>query len=135
MYGSTGNAEVPYSRTITLDPQEFQQVLVNLLLNPVQSSRPGQDVLVRCTDWDERGVLIEVVDQGTGIAREHLSRVFDPFFTTKGARGTGLGLSVSQGIVQGYGGDIRVHSSPGQGACFQVYLLSNPGSREDADAA
>ncbi len=123
------------SNPVAIDPQEFQQVMVNLLLNAVQASPAGADVTVRCRDWDTRGVVIEVRDRGEGIPPEHLSRIFDPFFTTKGARGTGLGLSVSYGIIQGYGGDIRVQSTPGEGACFQVYLLSEPVMGEDADAA
>jgi len=58
-----------------------------------------------------------------GITSEHLPHIFDPFFTTKGPKeGTGLGLSVSLGIVETHGGSIRVQSAPGQGACFTVEL-------------
>jgi two-component system NtrC family sensor kinase len=117
---------------VAIDVHELQQVLVNLLLNAVQASPPGGEVRVHCRDWESRGVVLSVEDQGQGIAAEHLSRVFDPFFTTKGSRGTGLGLSVSDGIVRGYGGEIRVRSRPGHGACFEVWLLSEPVTREDA---
>lgn len=120
---------------VAIEPQEFQQVMVNLIANAVQASRRGQEVVVRCADWAGRGVRIEVEDHGEGIAPEHLSRVFDPFFTTKDAGGTGLGLSVSQGIVHGYGGDIRVRSVAGQGSVFQLFLLSDPAPASDADAA
>ena len=133
--GVTLRVEHAARNTAAIDPQEFQQVMVNLIRNAVHASRRGQQVLLRSSDWDGRGVCIEVEDQGEGIAPEHLQRVFNPFFTTKGAGGTGLGLSVSQGIVQGYGGDIRVRSVPGQGSVFQVFLLSEPAPASDADAA
>jgi two-component system NtrC family sensor kinase len=89
-------------------------------------------VVISCRDWDTRGVVIQVIDHGEGISPEHLTRIFDPFFTTKGARGTGLGLSVSYGIVQGYGGELRAESTPGQGASFSIYLLSEPVLSADA---
>jgi len=67
-----------------------------------------------------------VADTGTGISPEHLSRIFDPFFTTKGTgEGTGLGLSVSYGIVKDHGGEILVESRPGKGSVFTVILPVN----------
>ncbi|HYL94443.1 MAG TPA: ATP-binding protein, partial [Terriglobales bacterium] len=71
------------------------------------------------------GVRISIADSGHGIRHEHLASIFDPFFTTKGEKGTGLGLWVSHGIVQKYGGTIHVHSSvrPGHsGTCFSVFF-------------
>lgn len=126
--------EVTHGATnaVSIEPQEFQQVMVNLLVNAVQASPPGAAVRVTCSDWESQGVVVEVADSGDGIAPEHLARVFDPFFTTKGARGTGLGLSVSYGIVQGYGGDLRVESTPGEGARFRIHLLSEPVLADDA---
>jgi signal transduction histidine kinase len=68
-------------------------------------------------------VVAEIKDTGTGIRREDIKRIYDPFFTTKGiGRGTGLGLSVSYGILQEHGGGIFVDSAPGQGTTFQVAL-------------
>jgi signal transduction histidine kinase len=68
-------------------------------------------------------VVVEVADTGLGIKREDIKRIYDPFFTTKGiGRGTGLGLSVSYGIVQEHGGAIFVDSTPGVGTTFQVAL-------------
>lgn len=119
-------------RSVAIDAHELQQVLVNLLLNAIQASPRGATVTVACRDWDPRGVIVDVIDHGAGIAQEHLPRVFDPFFTTKGPRGTGLGLSVSYSIVRGYGGELSVRSTPGQGAHFSVRLLSNPDMGEDA---
>jgi signal transduction histidine kinase len=70
-------------------------------------------------------VRIVVADNGHGIRPEHLRTIFDPFFTTKGEKGTGLGLWVSHGIVQKYGGTIHVHSSMRSGhsgTCFSVFF-------------
>jgi two-component system NtrC family sensor kinase len=70
---------------------------------------------------------VEVNDTGHGIAKENLSRVFDPFFTTKPTgEGTGLGLSVSYGIIKGHGGNITVKSKPAQGATFTLSLPAMP---------
>jgi signal transduction histidine kinase len=68
-------------------------------------------------------MLIEVSDNGPGIAPEHLDKLFDPFFTTKDiGEGTGLGLSVSYGIIQEHGGEIHVESEPGLFTRFTIYL-------------
>ena len=73
------------------------------------------------TDGDT--VVVEISDTGHGIRKEDIKRIYDPFFTTKGiGRGTGLGLSVSYGILQEHGGAIFVDSAPGQGTTFQVAL-------------
>jgi signal transduction histidine kinase len=83
--------------------------------------RGGWLTLVTYADGDT--VVAEVRDTGHGIRKEHVRRIYDPFFTTKGiGRGTGLGLSVSYGIVQEHGGGILVDSTPGQGTRFQVAL-------------
>jgi signal transduction histidine kinase len=68
-------------------------------------------------------VRIDVRDEGTGIAEEHLPQIFDPFFTTKDiGEGTGLGLSIAYGIVHEHGGWIEVDSQRNQGACFSIFL-------------
>jgi two-component system NtrC family sensor kinase len=79
----------------------------------------------------ERSVLVEVADNGAGILPEHLPRIFDPFFTTKPVgQGTGLGLSVSYGIIRDQGGTIDVDSTPGRGATFRIRVpLQPPGRR------
>jgi PAS domain S-box-containing protein len=100
----------------------MQQVFFNLLLNARDAMHRG-GWLTLATNADDDAVAVEVRDTGDGIKREHIKRIYDPFFTTKGiGRGTGLGLSVSYGIVQEHGGSIVVESSPGQGTTFRVTL-------------
>jgi signal transduction histidine kinase len=99
-----------------------QQVFFNLILN-ARDAMPRGGWLTLRTYADADTVVAEVGDTGHGIRREHIRRIYDPFFTTKGiGRGTGLGLSVSYGIVQEHGGAIFVESAPGQGTTFQVAL-------------
>jgi PAS domain S-box-containing protein len=100
----------------------LQQVLMNLLLNAVDAMPDGGTVTV-AADADPEGVRIEVSDTGCGIPPEHLERIYDPFFTTKPrGQGTGLGLSVSYGIVKEHSGTLLAESSPGEGSRFVVSL-------------
>ncbi len=110
--------------------QALQQVFINLLTNAVQAMPEGGRLSVTASRDDGR-VVITVSDTGCGIAKEDLPRIFDPFFTTKevGA-GTGLGLSVSYGIIKKHGGRISVESSPGKGSQFTIVL---PGKKEMID--
>jgi signal transduction histidine kinase len=112
------------------DPHQLQQVLINLLLNSRDAVPPDGKVLIRVKrpvrdagTWRPDGVLVEVLDNGSGISEEHLGRIFDPFFTTKPpGRGTGLGLAISARIIEGFGGRITVKSKPGNGTCFSIWL-------------
>ena len=104
---------------------KLQQVFLNLLLNArdAMTDLPAGErrVLRLRSVADGLGVRVEIRDSGPGIARDHLTRIFDPFFTTKGARrGTGLGLSVSYGIVEEHNGVIEAESNPGEGATFRL---------------
>lgn len=104
--------------------------LMNLCLNAVQAMPGGGTLVVRTRLAGEQFVY-EVEDDGPGITAEHLHRIWDPFFTTKPVgQGTGLGLSITQSIVTDHGGDIRVASSPGRGACFTVTLPVRSGGGE-----
>ncbi len=117
-----------------MDPDQIRQVLINLILNGVQSMPGGGPILVRLDRRrvtppvtvggpDQDCICVEVEDRGSGIPEENLSRIFDPFFTTKSVgEGTGLGLSVSYGIVREHGGWIDVASQPGRGSRFRVNL-------------
>jgi signal transduction histidine kinase len=100
----------------------LQQVFFNLILN-ARDAMPRGGWLTLRTRADEDAVVAEISDTGDGIRKEDIKRIYDPFFTTKGiGRGTGLGLSVSYGILQEHGGAIFVDSAPGQGTTFQVAL-------------
>ncbi len=105
-----------------VDAAQLEQVFVNLLLNAIDAARPGGQVDVS-TERAGGRIAVRVRDDGAGISAEHLPRIFDPFFTTKGVgEGTGLGLSVSYGIVRSHGGTLSVESAPGRGATFTVTL-------------
>jgi len=104
--------------------QRIEQVIVNLLLNACQSLE-GRDraIVLRTGLDDDKQLLLEVKDQGCGIASEYLSKLADPFFTTRReSGGTGLGLSVSAGIAQDHGGHLKFISDPGEGTCVQLLL-------------
>lgn len=105
---------------------ELEQVLSNLILNGVQAMTHSGTVRVTTHVAERAGhatACIEVADQGHGIATTDLPRIFDPFFTTKDVgEGTGLGLSVSYGIVRDHDGTIEVESQPGRGSTFTVVL-------------
>ena len=99
---------------------KLQQVFLNLFLN-ARDAMPSGGMLQIRTGAHNGSVEIEVVDTGAGIAREHIHRIFDPFFTTKpNGRGTGLGLSVTYGIIKEHSGKIDVRSTPGKGTSFHV---------------
>jgi two-component system NtrC family sensor kinase len=107
---------------VLADPNQLQQVLVNALLNALQASDQGQEVTVAVAAAEGR-VRLQVADHGTGIAEGDRQRIFDPFFSTKPeGQGTGLGLSVSYGIVQRHGGEIQVESQPGEGTTVTIDL-------------
>jgi signal transduction histidine kinase len=98
----------------------LQQVFLNLFLNARDAMPSGGMLEVRSAAYNGT-VEIEVTDTGAGIPRENLARIFDPFFTTKAsARGTGLGLSVSYGIIKEHAGKIEVRSTPGKGTSFRL---------------
>jgi signal transduction histidine kinase len=107
-------------------PGKVNQVFLNLLTNAIEACGPGGAVTVR-TRADPGGVVVEVQDTGSGIRPEHRARLFEPFFTTKPVgQGTGLGLSVSFGIVRDHGGSIEVESEVGRGSTFRVRLPLKP---------
>jgi two-component system cell cycle sensor histidine kinase/response regulator CckA len=123
--------------TVTGDPTQLNQVLLNLSVNARDAMPDGGllSINARNTEVDAptaarqqavspgRYVLIEVSDTGCGISRENLNRIFDPFFTTKeSGKGTGLGLSTTLGIVRSHGGFLSVQSEPGQGSTFSIFL-------------
>jgi two-component system NtrC family sensor kinase len=108
---------------VFVDEHQIQQVLVNLITNAVQAMSTGGKLFI-ATRPGKRGdsVEITVMDTGKGIAPEFLAHIFDPFFSTKGEGGTGLGLSVSYGIIKNHKGEIRVESKVGVGTTFTIEL-------------
>jgi two-component system NtrC family sensor kinase len=113
----------PYLPDIPADPNQIQQVFVNMLINASEAMPEGGRIRVTSRRADRAGEQVEVAisDNGPGIVPEVMSKLFDPFFTTK-STGTGLGLAVSYGIVESHGGTIEVQSEPGYGATFTVRL-------------
>lgn len=118
------NTQLHGSRKISINPQELQQVLVNLFMNAIQAL-PNKGVIDCLTEDSSEGVTITVRDNGVGIASDDLVSVFDPFYTQKPG-GTGLGLSVSYSLIQRYGGSIKVDSVEGEWTEFTVNLRKNP---------
>jgi len=116
------------------DSRQLRQVFLNLILNAIHASTRGSKIRLFANRSDEPDNLsVKVVDHGTGIPKHIRNRIFDPFFTTKeSGRGTGLGLSVSQGIIAKHGGRITVDSKEGRGSTFTVILpvtLNSDGRR------
>ncbi|PIE66644.1 MAG: two-component sensor histidine kinase [Deltaproteobacteria bacterium] len=123
---------------LTLDRNQFQSVLINMIINALDATPSGGRIEIR-TDMaeheNEPGVEIKIADSGNGISPEHMDQLFDPFFTTKAVgKGTGLGLAVSAGIIQRHGGMINVKSQLEMGTTFTIWLPSHPinGPADDA---
>ena len=105
-------------------PDQIKQVFLNLLANAAAACRPvGGVITVSTRQVDGAQVAVKIKDNGIGIKPEEMELIFQPFYTTRvEARGTGLGLSVSYGIVRQHRGELRVDSRPGEGATFTVLL-------------
>lgn len=106
-----------------IDVHQIEQVLVNLITNAVHAMDHGGILkLATRLGADGQTVKVAVLDTGKGIPPEFLPHIFDPFFSTKGVGGTGLGLSVSYGIIKNHGGSIKVESTLGAGTTFTIEL-------------
>ncbi len=117
--------DVPGTIYACIDSRRIQQVLLNLMINGFQAmDTHGGTLLIKAYDAsDGQGFIFEVQDTGQGIPEDRLSRIFDPFFTTKGdLSGSGLGLSISRGIIENHGGTINVQSTVGIGTTFTIFL-------------
>jgi signal transduction histidine kinase len=108
---------------IECQPSHINQVIMNIVINGVHAIGPERGRITIRTGCDDTHVWIEIADTGAGIPKEIQKRIFDPFFTTKPiGSGTGLGLSLSYGIIQKHNGQIDVQSAPGCGATFRITL-------------
>ncbi len=111
---------------IFADQNQLKQVFINIFINAAQAMhdlKRGELKIVTTKDENPvGGVVVRISDSGCGVAKEQLGKLFDPFFTTKGTGGTGLGLSVSYGIIQSHGGTIKAESTLGSGTTFIITL-------------
>jgi len=141
------NNEVKYRADVVRDfgelpevhcvPSELNQVFMNLLVNAAQAMDPNRrgTITIR-TRAGDRQVTVEIADDGCGIPPDRVGRIFDPFFTTKPVgEGTGLGLSLSYGIVRKHGGRIEARSTLGHGTVFSLTLPIDGAGRSDTGAA
>jgi signal transduction histidine kinase len=113
--------EVEGGMRVFIDPHDLQQILINLIINAIQSMNSGDGTLTVSGYQQGPVAVIEVSDTGAGISDEEMGRIFDPFYTTKKpGEGTGLGLWLTYEIVKNYNGEISVKSEKGKGTRFRV---------------
>jgi two-component system, NtrC family, sensor histidine kinase HydH len=121
--GVTLSVDVPSSSSsssVRADPDQVQQIIVNLVLNAIDACGRGGRVLLRCVSRTD-GVALEITDDGHGIPREIQKQVFDPFFTTKKrGQGTGMGLWVVAQLVRAQSAEIELDSTPGAGTTVRI---------------
>lgn len=112
--------------TLTLDRNQFQSVLINMIINALDATPPGGHIDIRTMKVsvnNESGVKISIADTGSGISPGDMEQLFDPFFTTKEVgKGTGLGLAVTAGIIERHGGTIKVQSQEDEGTTFTIWM-------------
>ncbi|HQU78348.1 MAG TPA: cache domain-containing protein [Azonexus sp.] len=117
-------------RNVLCNRNELQQVLINLMVNAIQAMPDGGVLTLAAEDWDESdmpvGLRLVVADTGPGLTPAECERLFKPFYTARKPDGTGLGLWVSQSLVERYGGRISVDSEAGKGSRFSVWLRFEP---------
>ena len=114
-------------RPVECDPEQLEQVLLNLMINAIEASPDGETVTLAAAA-DESRITIGVVDHGHGVAPAHIDRLFDPFFTTK-EHGTGLGLPVAHQIVRQMGGSLLAQANTDRGMTFSVVLPAKAQNR------
>jgi len=124
---------------VVASTDQLKQVILNLLLNASESMAEGGSITVATQVYRDAGarflradaIQIQIRDTGSGIAEEHMPHIFEPFFSTKGEKGTGLGLWVSNGIIQSHGGSLQVRSRLGVGTTFSITLpIGGPQAHE-----
>ncbi|HET9962827.1 MAG TPA: ATP-binding protein [Nitrospiraceae bacterium] len=118
---------------VRTDPEQIKEALINLLHNAREAMPQGGDLTLRTSRDGPANVAIEVIDSGTGIQPEHLSRIFEPFFTTK-EYGTGLGLTNVKRLVEENGGSLAIRSTVGAGTTVTVRLSAASADQPDRQA-
>ena len=117
---------------VKVSPQQMNQIFVNLILNARDAMPEGGEINIR-TGKIADCVFVEVSDKGKGMSEEVMNRMYEPFFTTKKGKGSGLGLSVSYGIIRSHGGDLIVESKENEGTTFTMKLPVNGDQKEHLD--
>jgi signal transduction histidine kinase/ActR/RegA family two-component response regulator/uncharacterized protein YigA (DUF484 family) len=112
------------------NPSELREVLTNIIFNAVDAMPKGGKLTIATQPQSEDWVEVRVADTGIGMTEEVKRRVFDPFFTSKGVTNSGLGMSVSYGIIKRHGGEILIESEPGNGTTFVIHLPTGYGEEE-----
>jgi len=115
----------PHVPAVWADPDQLKQIIVNLLLNAIETSSPDGHVWFEARPALAGSVVLEVRDDGPGIPADQLENIFHPFYTTK-ETGTGLGLALVHQMVVEHGGEITVESTVGRGSAFRVTLPAAP---------
>jgi signal transduction histidine kinase/ActR/RegA family two-component response regulator len=111
-------------------PSELREVLTNIIFNAVDAMPKGGKLTIATQPQTEDWVEVRMTDTGIGMTEEVKKRIFDPFFTTKGVKNSGLGMSVSYGIIKRHGGEILIESEPGRGTTFIIHLPTGYGEVE-----
>ncbi len=111
-------------------PSELREVLTNIIFNAVDAMPRGGKLSIATQLQAEDWVEVRMTDTGIGMTEEVRKRIFDPFFTTKGVKNSGLGMSVSYGIIKRHGGEILIESEPGRGTAFIIHLPTGYGEVE-----
>jgi len=104
------------------NPSELREVLTNMIFNAVDAMPNGGKITISTQPQTDEWVEMRITDTGIGMTEEVKKRIFDPFFTTKGVTNSGLGMSVSFGIVKRHGGEILIESEVGKGTSFIIHL-------------
>jgi signal transduction histidine kinase/ActR/RegA family two-component response regulator len=112
------------------NPSEVREVLTNIIFNAVDAMSKGGKLTITTQPQAEDWVEVRIADTGIGMTEEVKKRVFDPFFTTKGVTNSGLGMSVSYGIIKRHGGEILIESEPQRGTTFIIHLPTGYGEEE-----
>jgi len=113
-------------------PSELREVLTNIIFNAVDAMPEGGKLTIATQPQAEGWVEVRIADTGIGMTEEVKKRIFDPFFTTKGVTNSGLGMSVSYGIIKRHGGEILIESELGKGTTFIIHLPTGYGEEETA---